>query len=89
MRRLVRDQFPLPRSSTAIEDLGCDWLAIVHADGNGLGQVFLKFDQYTAGDQDYLDRLRRFSLVFWLADGRHVTGLLDALDAAEFREVQS
>lgn len=23
-----------------------DWLAVVHADGNGLGQIFLKFDEY-------------------------------------------
>jgi len=39
------------------------WLAIVHADGNGLGQIFLDFSQY-AGDENrnYLDQYRRFSL---------------------------
>jgi hypothetical protein len=54
---------PLPRSTTELEDLGCDWLAVVHADGNGLGGVFLQFDQHAEGDnRAYLDQLRRFSL---------------------------
>jgi hypothetical protein len=64
IRRLIPDQYRLPYSTTEIEDLGCDWLAIVHADGNGLGQVFLNFDQVaqTSGNRDYITKLRRFSL---------------------------
>lgn len=44
----------LPDATTDLEQLGCDWLAIIHADGNGLGQVFLNFDQVaqTNGNRD-------------------------------------
>ena len=63
----------LPDATTDLEKLGCDWLAIVHADGNGLGQVFLKFDEYVkphipeGSDQRtqnriYIQKLRTFSL---------------------------
>ncbi len=50
------------------------WLAIIHADGNGLGEIFLKFHEYigmTETDQtrttaqknrEYVDKLRKFSL---------------------------
>ncbi len=44
-------------------DLG-DWLAIVHADGNGLGQVFLNFSaciDENATAWAYVDALRSFS----------------------------
>ncbi|MCX7664011.1 MAG: hypothetical protein N2112_00535 [Gemmataceae bacterium] len=64
IRNLVGEKYRLPYSTTEIEDLGCDWLAIVHADGNGLGQVFLKFDQVanTQSNRDYITKLRSFSL---------------------------
>ncbi|MBI4752519.1 MAG: hypothetical protein HY774_28845 [Acidobacteria bacterium] len=46
-----------------------DWVAVIHADGNGLGQVFLKFEKFigepAAGcsfGRHYFDTLRRFSL---------------------------
>jgi len=47
-----------------LEKLGCDWLAIIHADGNGLGQVFMKFDDIakTTDNRDYITKLRAFSL---------------------------
>lgn len=51
----------LPYSTTQLEDLGCDWLAVVHADGNGLGQVFLDFDKFTSGNDNYREKLRQFS----------------------------
>jgi hypothetical protein len=38
-----------------------DWLAVVHADGNGLGQIFLKLDEYLNG-RDYIDSYRKFSI---------------------------
>lgn len=44
------------------------WLAVVHADGNGLGEIFLKFSEYVAevkGEgatgRDYLHLYREFS----------------------------
>ncbi len=47
------------------------WIAVVHADGNGLGQVFLRFDEAADEDRDanrrawnreYIEKLRRFSV---------------------------
>jgi hypothetical protein len=46
-----------------------EWLAVVHADGNGLGQIFLNFDKYLQDKdnqkddpREYIDKLREFSL---------------------------
>lgn len=41
------------------------WLAIVHADGNGLGQIFLNFEDYIGNDKSnraYINKYRTFSL---------------------------
>lgn len=64
IRDIVGDEALLPWSTTDVEDLGCDWLAIVHADGNGLGQVFLNFDRraQTTNNRDYITKLRNFSM---------------------------
>jgi hypothetical protein len=37
------------------------WLSVVHADGNGLGQIFLDFGKYTANNRDYINQYRQFS----------------------------
>ncbi len=52
----------LEKLERAFQDM--DWLAVVHADGNGVGQIFLDFKQCSGskGNDDYLDKLRRFSL---------------------------
>jgi hypothetical protein len=61
-------RFRLPLNLEDLDRLGTiDWLAVVHADGNGLGEIFLKFHKYTgtstpAQNRDYVDKLRRFSL---------------------------
>lgn len=41
-----------------------EWIAVVHADGNGVGQIFLDFaTRSRAGTgRDYVDKLRSFSL---------------------------
>jgi len=59
-----KKQYSLPYSTSEIEELGCDWLAIVHADGNGLGEVFLKFGEAagTQNNRDYISKLRSLSL---------------------------
>ncbi|MBW4652150.1 MAG: hypothetical protein KME20_03725 [Kaiparowitsia implicata GSE-PSE-MK54-09C] len=41
------------------------WLGIVHADGNGLGKIFLKFEKYLGSDtsdRNYINTYRKFSL---------------------------
>lgn len=69
--RQIASNDNLPYSSDDLENLGCDRLAIIHADGNGLGQIFLNFDkcvqspaQKPSGDWNraYIERLRNFSL---------------------------
>lgn len=52
----------------------CEWLAVVHADGNGLGEIFLNFGKYAGCQPDppvpeygelnetYVSKFRRFSL---------------------------
>ena len=41
------------------------WIAIIHADGNGIGQIFMDFAKHCGGKdgsaRDYLDKMRRFS----------------------------
>ncbi|QLE40845.1 hypothetical protein FD723_10480 [Nostoc sp. C052] len=44
-----------------------DWLAVVHADGNGLGEIILKFDEHLkklnrSTNRDYINYLRAFSI---------------------------
>src|SRR5205085_2781746 len=37
--------------------------SVIHADGNGLGDIFLKFGQYAKSEgRHYLNKYRRFSL---------------------------
>jgi hypothetical protein len=41
------------------------WLAVVHADGNGLGQIFMNFEDYIGADKttrNYINKYREFSL---------------------------
>ncbi len=38
------------------------WRAIIHADGNGLGEIFLNFDTLVSSNRDYVDKYRKFSL---------------------------
>jgi hypothetical protein len=38
------------------------WRAIVHADGNGLGEIFLGFHEYVSNNREYIDQYRRFSI---------------------------
>lgn len=40
----------------------CDWIAVIHADGNGVGEIFLKFDRHSKKNQrDYINYYRIFS----------------------------
>ena len=59
----------LPKNPEKFEEAfpKTDWLAVIHADGNGLGQIFLDFGEASncKGPEnwcEYLNKLRRFSL---------------------------
>jgi hypothetical protein len=65
-------QLKLSRSFTFLTE-DTKWLAIIHADGNGLGEIFLNFDKHICkhlqqqnvsvnDNRFYADRLREFSL---------------------------
>ncbi len=72
----------LPWNTNDLEELGSEWLAVVHADGNGLGQVFLSLDravrcdasQTSAWNREYVNIMRSFSTA------------LDACTEAAFRD---
>jgi hypothetical protein len=65
-----------------------DWLAVIHADGNGLGQIFLEFDQYINKiddsdiqndnpDRKYVNKLREFSITLDICTEK---AFLEAID---------
>ena len=83
----IRGLFPENWESKLFADKGLaslegrDWLAVVHADGNGLGQLFIDFDRWVdalkngaATGRDYIRRYREFS------------SALDAISRETFRE---
>ena len=87
----MQSLFPREWKRELFEDEGLksledrDWLAVVHADGNGLGQLFIDFEQWvkalenenenkTATGRDYIRRYREFS------------SALDAISRETFRE---
>jgi len=63
----------LPRNTRELnEELEKEgtWLSVIHADGNGLGEIFLNFDRHIQSsaqscaefNRNYVDKLRRFSI---------------------------
>jgi hypothetical protein len=63
-----------------------EWLSVVHADGNGLGEIFLDFDKYiknskvdcSQANRNYVDRLRRFSIALDVCTEKAFLSALDA-----------
>jgi hypothetical protein len=56
------------------------WLAIVHADGNGLGQILLSLEKYIIGkktNRNYINQYRKFSLAL---DDCTITAFKEALN---------
>jgi hypothetical protein len=75
IRKVVQNGVPglsLARSLDRFEDVEegferASWMGIVHADGNGLGSVFMNFGKHASVSEPrnwrgYFDKLRRFSL---------------------------
>lgn len=58
--KLARNVRQLEAKFTAL-----DWLAVIHADGNGLGEIFLNFENYIENpldNREYINQLRQFSV---------------------------
>ncbi|MBD2023922.1 hypothetical protein [Leptolyngbya sp. FACHB-711] len=60
-------------------DRELDWLAVIHADGNGLGEIFLNFEKYTCGDREYVDKYRSFSIALEICTERAFLESLNAI----------
>ncbi len=85
----INDAFDLLSNETEAEPLSRDtWRGVVHADGNGLGRVFLHFGKVdqklgVKTDEAYGSRLRAFSeaieLATWRALGTALNDLYDKL----------
>ncbi len=65
--KLLKDEsFAFAESADKILDeaLSAQWLAVIHADGNGLGQIFINLEKYIDGttNRDYVNQFREFSL---------------------------
>lgn len=65
---LKSTSFKFAKSSDKIldEESETTWLAVIHADGNGLGQIFINLEQHIDGDhnddRNYIQQFRAFSL---------------------------
>lgn len=69
-----------------------EWLSVVHADGNGLGQIFLSFGRYlappatdAAQNAAYVAQLREFSLALEEATERAFVAALNELPRLRVR----
>lgn len=63
--RLMENELALLKNIEELEKtFKPSWLAVIHADGNGLGEVFLNFNAHSqASDgRDYINQYRAFSL---------------------------
>jgi len=66
----VNDSIRLIRSVDELERRfkELSWVAVIHADGNGLGEIFLNFDKHTGlkdgkcSPREYIKKYRKFSL---------------------------
>lgn len=66
---------------------GGEWLAVVHADGNGFGKVFANFGTPFAGRQ-YVEQVRTFSIVLEECTERAFTTAVSSLQPVAIRTQQ-
>lgn len=90
-KNLLADLSENKSTSTNNSDRAIEWLAVIHADGNGLGEIFLNFDRHlealikttntnieeTEFNRFYVNNLRQFSLDL---DGCTERAFLSALE---------
>jgi len=95
-RRRMESLYPPGKNGIVAQGLNdktleeCRWLAVVHADGNGLGQIFTNFHEHVstvvgkrADGRSYIDYYRMFSAELdKICEG----AFREAADATEFKE---
>ncbi|MBD2451578.1 hypothetical protein H6G76_31570 [Nostoc sp. FACHB-152] len=65
-----------------------EWLSVIHADGNGLGEIFLKFEEYIKNDnktcaeanRSYVEKLRHFSINLDICTEKAFDTAIDAFE---------
>ncbi|MEA5619869.1 hypothetical protein VB711_18755 [Cronbergia sp. UHCC 0137] len=70
------------------------WLSVIHADGNGLGEIFLKFQNFinnqnqscAVDNRNYVDKLRRFSIALDICTEKAFISALDAFKSTDNQE---
>jgi hypothetical protein len=67
----------------------CEWIAVIHSDGNGLGEIFLKFGQHAgcsdaSHNRDYVKKLRRFSIALDVCAEKAFYAALDKMIERKF-----
>jgi hypothetical protein len=70
-----------------------DWLAVIHADGNGLGEIFLKFKEHIKNvidsnknqevDRIYVNYLRKFSIAIDICNEKAFKASLEAFSKSK------
>ncbi len=71
----------LAKNPDRLDDMNLDWRGIIHADGNGVGAIFLNFLNYSDAQsaRDYVSEYRQFSCALELCT---LAAFNDALSAA-------
>ncbi|GCL38370.1 hypothetical protein SR1949_34840 [Sphaerospermopsis reniformis] len=67
------------------------WLSVIHADGNGLGEIFLDFEKHIKIDhqtcaeanRNYVEKLRKFSIALDICTEKAFISALDAFKATD------
>jgi hypothetical protein len=75
------DRYEFLGNISAFEDdfaENISWLSVVHADGNGLGQIFIDFGKYTKNNRDYINQYRQFSIAIDICTEQ---AFLDAIES--------
>jgi len=69
-REVTSEDLPDSNNNDSRTSDSLDWLSVIHADGNGLGEIFLNFEEHlknlepknSDSNRNYIDYLRKFSL---------------------------
>lgn len=67
------------------------WLSVIHADGNGLGEIFLDFEKHIKNEhqncaeanRNYVEKLRKFSIALDICTEKAFISALDAFKATD------
>ncbi|HMX28730.1 MAG TPA: hypothetical protein PLD20_12595 [Blastocatellia bacterium] len=67
----------------------CEWVAVIHSDGNGLGEIFLKFGLHAGcsdagSNRDYIKKLRCFSIALDVCAEKAFYAALDEMIKRKF-----